>query len=141
MLTGPLPRLVDHYKLANHEQDLEGSVPLNKFTRLCEMLNGSDGDVIGNTHVTGGADSAPLLLSRQSSVHSIADSLEEARDNFYTKSNPTSPNFTSKPAPKSPGLSPTSASKRKDRLERQSMLDLQSLESISLEENDQTLLS
>jgi uncharacterized protein len=63
MLTGPLPELLDHRKMANQAGILEGSVPVQQFTRLREMLESGDGDVHlklafskgdrDRTHVTG----------------------------------------------------------------------------------------
>ncbi|MBT4492626.1 MAG: hypothetical protein HOC70_05225 [Gammaproteobacteria bacterium] len=45
MLTGPLPALIDHRKLANQGRILEGSVPVNHLSRLRDMLAKVDGDV------------------------------------------------------------------------------------------------
>ena len=63
MLTGPLPELIDHRKMAGQAGILKGSVPVQQFTRLREMLEAGDGDVHlklafskggrDRTHVTG----------------------------------------------------------------------------------------
>lgn len=45
MLTGPLPALVDHRKMASRQQVLEGSVPLSQLSRFSDMLAQVDGDV------------------------------------------------------------------------------------------------
>ncbi len=45
MLAGPLPELVDHQKLAHQAAVLEGAVPVEQFTRFCELLADSKGEV------------------------------------------------------------------------------------------------
>ena len=72
METGPLPRLVDHYKMANQAQELEGTIPLNEFARLCEIVSGDEGDVHlklafsksdqNRTHVSGEAGVEVTLI-------------------------------------------------------------------------------
>ena len=71
MLTGPLPRLIDHHKLANRAQELEGTVPLSAFTRLSEILDSNEGDVHlriafskgsrNRTHISGAAETVVQL--------------------------------------------------------------------------------
>lgn len=45
MLTGPLPKLVDHAKLAEQRAELDGLIPVAQLTRLKELLAGDGGDV------------------------------------------------------------------------------------------------
>ena len=45
MLTGPLPALVDHRKMASQAKILEGLVPVSQLHRLRDMLAEIDGDV------------------------------------------------------------------------------------------------
>ena len=72
METGPLPRLVDHYKMANQAQELEGSIPLSEFARLRAGVSGDEGEVHlrlafsksddNRTHVSGRASTAVTLV-------------------------------------------------------------------------------
>ena len=72
METGPLPRLVDHYKMANQAQELEGSIPLSEFARLRAGVSGDEGEVHlrlafskndhNRTHVSGKAIAAVTLV-------------------------------------------------------------------------------
>ena len=45
MLTGPLPELIEHRKLANQAGVLEGSIPIERFLRFKGMLAEATGDV------------------------------------------------------------------------------------------------
>lgn len=45
MLTGPLPRQLDHRKMAEQKARLEGLVPIKAFDRLADMLSSSQGDI------------------------------------------------------------------------------------------------
>lgn len=45
MSTGPLPRKVDHRKLAADKAKLEGEVPVAEFERLAEQLIDSEGQI------------------------------------------------------------------------------------------------
>jgi len=72
METGPLPRLVDHYKMANQAQELVGSLPLSEFARLCATVSGDEEEVHlrlafsksdhNRTHVSGEASTAVTLV-------------------------------------------------------------------------------
>jgi uncharacterized protein len=45
MLTGPLPELVDHRKLANRAGIIEGVMPVSRLSRLVEILSDTVGEV------------------------------------------------------------------------------------------------
>lgn len=45
MLTRPLPERVDHRKLVNDGAILQGTIPLHRFTRLLQSLEGDSGDL------------------------------------------------------------------------------------------------
>ena len=45
MFTSPLPTYVNHRKLAQENNKLEGTIPLNMFKRLGELLASRDGNV------------------------------------------------------------------------------------------------
>ena len=45
MLTGPLPKQVDHRKLAEERAQLEGTIPVADFSRLKELLTNDSGEV------------------------------------------------------------------------------------------------
>ena len=45
MLTRSLPQRVDHRKLVNDQAILQGTIPLNRFTRLTQSLEGDAGDL------------------------------------------------------------------------------------------------
>jgi uncharacterized protein len=72
MLTGPIPERVDHRKLANQAGLIEGSLPLQCFHRLGEMLLVREGDVYlrlefskgeyGSTEVKGSAATEVSLI-------------------------------------------------------------------------------
>jgi uncharacterized protein len=72
MLTGPIPERVDHRKLANQAGLIEGSLPLQRFHRLGEMLVVREGEVyvrlefskgdFGSTRVNGSAATEVCLI-------------------------------------------------------------------------------
>ena len=45
MLTGPLPALVDHSKMATQQAVIEGSVPVSQIARFSAILADSEGEV------------------------------------------------------------------------------------------------
>lgn len=45
MLTGPLPKQVDHRKLAEQRAELEGTIPVVEFKRLGEGLASTSGEI------------------------------------------------------------------------------------------------
>ena len=72
MLTGPIPEQVDHRKLANQAGLIEGSLPIQCFHRLGEMLVVREGEVylrlefskgeLGSTMVNGSAAAEVCLI-------------------------------------------------------------------------------
>ena len=72
MSTGPIPERVDHRKLANHAGLIEGTLPLQCFQRLGEMLVAREGEVLlrlefskgefGSTVVNGSAATEVCMI-------------------------------------------------------------------------------
>lgn len=75
MLTGPLPELIDHRKLANQAGVLEGSIAVERFLRFKEMLAEETGEVQLNLSFDRGDLKCTLVAGRVSAnVHLVCQS-------------------------------------------------------------------
>ncbi|MDA0978381.1 MAG: YceD family protein [Proteobacteria bacterium] len=87
MLTGPIPDLIDHRKLANQQREFNGSVPVSSLPRLGEALADDSGDVhleiafsrseLGQTRITGTV-SASVSLVCQKCLNPYTQSLKSS---------------------------------------------------------------
>ncbi len=87
MSTGPIPERVDHRKLANQAGLIEGTLPIQCFHRLGEMLVVSEGDVylrlefskgdFGSTRVDGSA--ATEVCTNMPELHAAVQATSQLR--------------------------------------------------------------
>lgn len=71
MLAGPLPKSVRYSKLVSDTAILEGTIPLERFERLTEMLLSSEGDVQAKLEFRQGSRQRPLVVAKASTVVSL----------------------------------------------------------------------
>ena len=64
MLTRSLPQRVDHRKLVNDQAILQGTIPLNRFTRLTQSLEGDAGDLHASLEFRRGRKRRTLVIGK-----------------------------------------------------------------------------
>ena len=64
MLTRSLPQRVDHRKLVNDRAILQGTIPLNRFTRLTQSLQGDAGDLHASLEFRAGGKRRTLVVGK-----------------------------------------------------------------------------
>ena len=64
MLTRSLPQRVDHRKLVNDRAILQGTIPLNRFTRLTQSLEGDAGDLYASLEFSRGRQRRSLVVGK-----------------------------------------------------------------------------
>jgi uncharacterized protein len=64
MLTRSLPQRVDHRKLVNDQAILQGTIPLNRFTRLTQSLEGDAGDFHASLEFRKGRKRRTLVIGK-----------------------------------------------------------------------------
>jgi uncharacterized protein len=64
MLTRSLPQRVDHRKLVNDQAILQGTIPLNRFTRLTQSLEGDAGDLHASLEFRRGSKHRTLVIGK-----------------------------------------------------------------------------
>ena len=62
MLTGPLPKLVDHRKLAEAKAELDFAMPVASFSRLSELLASDRGEIHARLKFRKGRKQRTLVL-------------------------------------------------------------------------------
>jgi uncharacterized protein len=64
MLTRSLPQRVDHRKLVNDQALLQGTIPLKRFTRLTQSLEGDAGDLHASLEFRKGRKRRTLVIGK-----------------------------------------------------------------------------
>ncbi len=64
MLIRSLPQRVDHRKLVNDRAILQGTIPLNRFTRLTQSLEGDAGDLLASLEFRKGRRRRTLVVGK-----------------------------------------------------------------------------
>jgi len=64
MLIRSLPQRVDHRKLVNDQAILQGTIPLNRFTRLTQSLEGDVGDLHASLEFRKGRKRRALVVGK-----------------------------------------------------------------------------